>query len=209
MDGGYQNADKSGMGTISSLASTALQSVLSSVLQGTGSTTNQTGSSAGASSISVQPDNARLSPFAQMMSELQQLQQSDPSKFQQVTQQIATNLSSAAQTAQANGNTSAANQLNQLAADFTNASKSGQMPSGQDLAQALGGHHHHHHGHAASANSDSTTSSSDTSSSTANQGLSQLLSTLDAAGSQNDSTNPMAIILNTLSNAGISVSTGS
>ena len=197
------------MGTISSLASNALQSVLSSVLQGTGLTTNQTGSSAGASSIGLQSDNTRLSPFAQMMSELQQLQQSNPSQYQQVTQQIATNLSSAAQTAQANGNTSAANQLNQLATDFTNASKSGQLPSSQDLAQALGGHHHHHHAHAASGSSNSNSSSSDTSSSSSSQGLSQLLSTLEATGSQNDSTNPMAIILNTLSNAGIGVSTGS
>src|ERR1019366_2800930 len=43
------------------------------------------------------------------------------------------------------GNTTAATQLNQLATDFTSASKSGQLPSVQDLAQAVGGHHHHHH----------------------------------------------------------------
>ena len=72
------------------------------------------------------------------MSTLQQLQQSDPTKYQQVTQQIATNLQSAAQTAQAEGNTTAANQLNQLATDFTNASQSGQLPNVQDLAQAIG-----------------------------------------------------------------------
>jgi hypothetical protein len=69
-----------------------------------------------------------------MMSTLQQLQQSDPAKYQQVTKQIATNLTSAAQTAEAGGNTTAANQLNQLAADFTNASQSGQLPNVRDLA---------------------------------------------------------------------------
>ena len=107
------------------------------------------------SPVAQPPDNSRLSPFAQLMSTLQKLQQSDPAKYQQVTQQIATNLQSAAQTAQTAGNTTAATQLNQLATDFTNASKSGQLPNIQDLAQAVGGHHrHHHHAHAASADSD-------------------------------------------------------
>ncbi len=81
------------------------------------------------------------------MNTLQQLQQSNPTNYQQVTQQIATNLQAAAQTAQSEGNTTAANQLNQLATDFTNASTSGQLPNIQDLAQAMGGHHHHHHHH--------------------------------------------------------------
>jgi hypothetical protein len=56
---------------------------------------------------------SQLSPFAQILSSLQQLQQSNPSPYQQVTQQIATNLQKA-KTAQSEGDTTAANQLKQL-----------------------------------------------------------------------------------------------
>ena len=105
------------------------------------------------SSVQPQADNTQISPFAQMLNQLQQLQQSDPTKYQQVTQQIATNLQSAAQTAQSEGNSTKANQLNQLATDFTNASKTGQPVNLQDTAHAIGGHHHrHHHAHAAGQN---------------------------------------------------------
>src|SRR5579863_6886978 len=180
------------MGSINNLSSSYIQSVLNNVLQSSGLTNNPTNlSSAGISSVTPPPDNGQLSPFAQLMSTLQQLQQSDPTKYQQITQQIASNLQSAAQTATTDGNSTAANQLNQLATDFTNASKSGQLPNIQDLAQALGGHHHHHHGH----HSDADSSSSSASSSTSN-------------GTQNTSLNPMSIIMNTLSTAGISVSNG-
>jgi hypothetical protein len=79
--------------------------------------------------------------------------------------------------------------LNQLATDFTSASKNDQLPNIQDLAQSLGAqHHHHHHSHHAPASSDST----------ANQ----------ATQTQNDALNPMTIILNTLSSDGVGVSNG-
>src|ERR1019366_2993472 len=113
-----------------------LQSILTSALQSTGLTTNSTNNSlstSASSSVSQSPDNSRLSPFAQVMSELQQLQQSDPSKYQQLTSQIATNLQTASQTAAAAGNTTAATQLNQLASDFSSASKNGQLPNVQSL----------------------------------------------------------------------------
>lgn len=162
------------MGSISSLSSSLIHSVLNTVLQGTGLTTN-TGNrlnTAGASSLTLPTDSSQLSPFAQLMNTLQQLQQSDPTKYGQVTGQIAANLQNAAKTAQSQGNTTAANQLNQLAADFTNASKTGQLPNILDLAQAAGahGHHHDHQSHSGSSDADSS---------------------------------PMNIILNTLSNAGI------
>ena len=214
---GYENADKEDMstGSINPLSSGYLQSILTSAIQGVGKTTSTTSNSlsgVGASSSSQSPDSTQLSPFAQMLSELQQLQQSDPTKYQQVTQQVATNLQSAAQTAQANGNTTAANQLNQLATDFTNASKSGQLPSIQDLAQAIGGgHHHHHHAHSASADSDGssgTNTSSSSTSTSASQALSQLLAAYQANGGQTDPLNPMSIILNTLSSSGISGTNG-
>jgi hypothetical protein len=159
-----------------------LQSVLSTTLQGAGLT-----SKTDASSLQLPPDNSQLSPFVQLMNTLQQLQQSDPTKYQQVTQQIATNLQSAAQTAQSSGNTTAANQLNQLATDFTNASTSGQLPNIQDMAQAMGGHHHHHHRSSATSSSSST--------------LDQLLAAFQTSATQNDSLDPTSIILNTLSSS--------
>ncbi|HUJ51299.1 MAG TPA: hypothetical protein VLW25_13910 [Bryobacteraceae bacterium] len=186
--------------SINSLSSSYLQSILGTALQNAGVTAGQT-NSINASLSALQSDQGQLSPFVQVMSTLQQLQQSDPSQYQQVTQQIATNLQSAAQTAQSQGNTAAANQLNQLASDFTSASQNGQLPNVQDLAKALSGHHHHgggHHHHAASS-SDSSTSSTDAGSS--GSSLSQLLSAFQTDQSQ--ALNPMSIIENTLSSAGI------
>lgn len=127
--------------SVNNLSSSLLQSILTKALQGTGST-GQSKSGNNLLSIAPQSDNGQLSTFPQLLSALQQLQQSDPAKYQQVTQQIATNLQSASQTAQSGGNTTAANQLSQLATDFTNASSNGQLPNIQDLARAIGGHHH-------------------------------------------------------------------
>jgi len=132
------------MSPINSLSSSFMQSIL-----GSGSSASKSKSATEALSVSPQPEKTQLSPLAQSMSQLQQLQQSDPTKYQQVTQQIATNLQAAAQSAQTAGNPAAAAQLNQLATNFTKASQSGQMPDTHDLAKAAGGHHHHHSGHAA------------------------------------------------------------
>ena len=176
-----------------------LQSVLSTTLQGAGLTTKTN-----SSSLQSTSDNSQLSPFVQVMNTLQQLQQSDPSKYQQVTQQIATNLQAAAQTAQSSGNTTAATQLNQLATDFTNASTSGQLPNIQDLAQAMSGHHHHHH-HSSTASSDPNSTSSASSTTSSSSTLDQLLASFQAGAAQSDSLNPMSIILNTLSTSGLGV----
>ena len=198
--------------------SSYLQSIVGTALQSTG-LTSTTANNTSTASVGLQSDNGQLSPFAEMMSTLQQLQQSDPAKYQQVTQQIATNLQSAAQTATADGNTTAASQLNQLATDFTNASQNNQLPNIQDLAQAVGGgghHHHHHHAHAASSSSSSDSSSSSTgatsaastSNSSGTNPIDQLLAAFQANTSQNDAFNPASIIMNTLSSAGISISNG-
>ncbi|HUJ22328.1 MAG TPA: hypothetical protein VLX58_12430 [Bryobacteraceae bacterium] len=198
------------MSSINDLSSSYLQSILSSVLQNAGPKANNNNlSGIGPSSITPQPDHSQLSPFAQLMSTLQQLQQSDPTQYQQVTQQIATNLQNAAQAAQSQGNTAAANELNQLAGDFTNASQTGQLPNIKDLAQAIGGHHHHHHHfHADSDAASSSDSSSSSAASSANQTVSQLLLTLQGNQSQSDALNPMGIIMNTLCKAGITSSNG-
>ena len=160
----------------------SVDSILSTALQKVGLTSNGTAnslSSIAGSTPAQQPDSSQLSPLGQVLSTLQQLQQSNPTEYKQVTQQIATNLTSAAQTAQTDGNTTVANQLTQLAGDFTNASTSGQLPNIQDLAQAVGGggggHHHHHH----QAESSSSTPSTST------------------------SQNPLSIIANALSSAGV------
>jgi len=195
---------------ISNLSNSYLESLLAST------STNNLGSTAALST--TQSDSGQLSPFSQLLSTLQQLQQSNPTEYAQVTEQISTNLQSAAQTATADGNSTAASQLNQLATDFNNASTSGQLPNIQDLAQAIGGgghHHHHHHFDSSSSSStgsdssSSTSSTSSTSSSTTsatNQILNELLSAFEANGGQsNESLNPMSIISNTLTSAGITI----
>jgi len=229
------------MGSINNLSSTSyIQSLLAGVLQGTGLTnkTNQT-STLNLGALTSQADNSQLSPFAKVLSTLQQLQQSNPAQYQQVTQQIATNLQTAAQTAQSQGNTTAANQLNQLATDFSNASKSGQLPNIQDLAKAISGHHHHHHGHAGGdpdggpnsgpispPNSGPITPPNSGPISPPNSGpitpptsttinsrspeplTSPLASFLANAGQNSNALNPASIILNTLSTAGLTGTTG-
>jgi hypothetical protein len=191
--------------SLNSLSSNYLQSILGTALQGAGLSTSQTNST---SPLAQQSDNGQLSPFAQLLNTLQQLQQSNPTQYQQVTQQIATNLQSAAQTATTDGNTTAASQLNQLSSDFSQASQNGQLPSVQDLAQAVGAQHHHgghHHFHAESSDpdSDSSTTNSSSSGSTAATSLSQLLASFQTNENQNDALNPLNIIQNTLTTAGI------
>jgi G3E family GTPase len=135
------------------------------------------------------------------MATLQQLQQNNPTQYQQVTQQIASNLKSAAATAQANGNTTQASELTQLSTDFSNASQNNQLPNVQDLAQAVAGGHAHGHHHHTSGTDTSSSDSSDANS------LSQALSAfLAQSTSQQNSLNPLTIIDNTLTSAGISIS---
>ena len=191
------------MSSINNLTSSYLQSILSSTLLNAGVMQNGTTTTSINASPVIQPgDNSSLSPLAQLMSTLQQLQQSDPSKYQQVTQQIASNLQSAAQTAQSQGNTTAASQFNQLSQDFTNASQSAQLPNASDLAKAAHGHHHYHHFHggSSSSTSDSSTNNSSSSTSTSSTGSSS------GETAQSNALNPMSIIWNTLSQAGITTS---
>jgi len=182
------------MSAISSISSNYIQSLLSN--------TNPLKSGATASQLQ-QADQSQLSPFAQIVSKLQDLQQSDPAKYKQVTEQISANLTAAAQTAQSNGNTTAATQLNQLASDFSDASKSGNLPNFKDLAQAVaGGHHGHHHAHAAKPKTDSDGDNDQSSSQ-----LSQLLNGIQPGGTQTGSSfDPAAIIFSTLQSAGLTSS---
>ncbi len=156
----------------------------------------QNTSSASSTTTTTQSDAGQLSPFAQIFSQLQQLQQNDPAKYSQVTQEISTNLANAAQTAQANGDTTAASRLLQLSSDFSKASQTGQMPDFQNGAQngmqATGGHHRHHHAHpAADPDGDSSTSSS-------TNNTDPFLAAFQNNTSQNNAYDPFAIIANTL-----------
>jgi len=123
-----------GIGSIVNLASGYLQSLI-------------TGGSANSSSqSSIAPTGngtgANTSPFARILSSLQQLQQSNPSQYTQVTQQISTSLQTTANSATAAGNTGFASEVSQLSTDFQKASTSGQLPNVQDLARAIGVGHH-------------------------------------------------------------------
>lgn len=187
---------------VSGITGSYLQSMLGTALQGTrsASTTTRSPGLTSPTSVSQTPEVDHPSPFGVLLDTLQQLQQSDPVKFSQVTQQIANKLTSAAGTAQSSGNTTAANALSQLASDFTTASQNSQLPSIQDLASAvhLIGQH----------SQPSSSESGGSSNSTANQKLSQMLSGLQTDASHDSSLNPMSIILSTLSNAGIGGSIG-
>jgi hypothetical protein len=204
------------MSPISALSGNYLQSVLSTVLQTSGLTGKNSSanlSSSSVSSIGLPSDSPQLSPFAQVLNQLQQLQQSDPAKYQQVTGQIAANLQAASQTAETNGNSAASAQLSQLATDFKNASQNGQLPNVQDLSQALAGHHHHHHHAQPASSSDSSSTGDSSSGSSVSQELQQLLAAFrsvssgsGATGTGNSALDPMSIIENTLTSAGVGAS---
>jgi hypothetical protein len=196
------------IGSLTNITNSYLQSLIASSVGNQPNTTN----SSNAASAAQAADVNQLSPFAELLSTLQQLQQSNPTQYSQVTEQIATNLTTAANTAQANGNTTAAGILNQLAADFSNASQNNQLPSIQDLAQALQHHgHHHHHGHGGTGSTGSSSSSSANGSTSSSTGsatrdlFSQLIASYQSTAASTQSIDPMAIITGTLANAGISL----
>ncbi len=139
------------MGSISS-ANSYLQplistSVISTTLQNAGLNNNTNSARVAESSLGLKSDSPEISPLAQMMTTLQQLQQTDPAKYKEVTGQIATTLQKAAQSAQSDGNTTVVAALNQLSSEFQDASQTGQMPNLKNLATAHSGHHGHHHAH--------------------------------------------------------------
>lgn len=198
---------------LSNIANPYIQSLTNAAMSALNSYAGASGTSGVSSTAIPQDGSPQLSPFAQLMSTLQQLQQNSPSQYQTVTQQIAANLKSASQTAQASGNTAQAQQLNTLATDFQNASTNSQLPNVADLAQAMGGHHHHHHcgggqsssTAAASSGSTASTSGSSASAGSSSESLSQLLAAYSTTSASGDALNPMNIIFNTLSSAGVTL----
>jgi len=164
------------------ISNSPVQHVISTTLQSGDKPTQPT-----AAEALPKSDSAQVSPFAQLVHTLHKLQKSDPVKYAQVTKQIATNLQSAAQTAQSQGNSAAASQLNQLASDFSQASQSGQIPNLQSL---------------------SSTSGDNAGNTGAGAPLHHLLSLFQASanlGLDRTSINPQAVVLQTLTNAGSKV----
>jgi|SRR5580692_10085062 hypothetical protein len=103
--------------------------------------TGAAGSSSASNTASTKTPSTnadRISPFAQVLSSLQELEQSNPSQYRQVTRQVASNLKTASRSATAAGNAPLGSRLAQLSTDFNKASTSGQLPNVQDLAQAIG-----------------------------------------------------------------------
>lgn len=102
---------------------------------------NSANQSGNASALSIgnasSGSSKQLSPFAQMLTELQQVEQSNPANYAKMTQQISTNLAAASSTAKIRGNSALASQLTSLSKDFASASQSGQMPNVTDLAGAI------------------------------------------------------------------------
>jgi DNA polymerase III gamma/tau subunit len=188
------------MSTFAINNSSYLQPILATTVQGTGSTNKIAGNTT--TDIASAADNGQISRFAQVLNTLQQLQQSNPAKYRQLTTQIATSLQNAAQTAQSEGNTTAASRLTQLARDFANASQNRQLPNIRDLAQAIGGHHQHHHAQPAS-----TVSDTDSSAGSGNQVPQRILAAFQSGGTTaSDPLDPMTVIANTLASSRITVS---
>jgi hypothetical protein len=175
----------------------------------TASADKMSDNSTAALALSVaQEPTPELSPLAQIVSELQELQQDNPAEYAQIASQISSNLQAAAQTAQTAGSTTSASQLAQLATVFTNASQSGQLPDIQDLIQADG---YHYYASSSSTGSDSGSSSSSSSGSNnspdggSDQGSNQIAPYAYENNGQDGSASPLAIILDTLVTPGTSL----
>ena len=200
------------LNAVSNIPDPYLQSLYNSALSATN--TNSTTTAAGSGNVDPsslalpQDSSAQLSPFAQMLTSLQNLQQSDPARYKQVTAQIATDLQDAAKTATADGNTAQADQLNQLSTDFNKASQDGSLPNIGDLAKAAGGvhgHHHHHMGPPPSSSGDST-DATDPNDPTAAGDLSKQISAFlenSTSSAPSSALDPMSIIGNALNSGGV------
>jgi hypothetical protein len=170
------------LGPLVNLASGYVQSLFSNPAAGTTQAGITQPGSANASGTS------QLSPFAQVLSNLQQLEQSSPIQYATVTRQIAGGLQTAAQSATASGYNGLAGTLNQLSSDFSSASTTSQLPNVQDLAQLIGA---------------GTSTSTSTAANGATSNLNQFLQSLKASQSGNPSLSAQSIIDSTLSSAGL------
>ncbi len=124
--------------SVTSISDLARQHMLNILGYGSSSQAGGLSNNALSNNLTMGGSNSgTLSPFAQMLSQLQKLEQSSPTQYAQVSQQISTNLSAAASTAQTRGNSKLATQLNTLSKDFSTASQTGQLPNVKDLESVM------------------------------------------------------------------------
>jgi hypothetical protein len=71
----------------------------------------------------------QVSPFAQVLGSLHQLQQMNPTQYERVAMQISDNLATASRSATLNGNPALGGQLTRLSTDFRTAATSGHLPN--------------------------------------------------------------------------------
>lgn len=123
--------------SITSIQGSSAAQYISAITSGTTSQTSATSATGS--------DGSTISPQADLMNKLKQLQETDPAEFKAVTQQISDQLKTEA----GNATGSQADSLNKMSANFAAASSSGTMAALQPQQGAQsgssGGHHHHHH----------------------------------------------------------------
>jgi len=123
------------MDMVSSISDLARQHMLSILgYSSTGQSSSTGNLSIGTSTGST---STPASPFAQMLTELQQMEQANPSQYAQVSQQISTNLAAASSSALARGNTKLSTSLATLSKDFSSAAQSGKLPNITDLMNTM------------------------------------------------------------------------
>jgi hypothetical protein len=120
--------------SVSSLSDLSRQHMLS--ILGYNSTGQSSQAGVGAS-LAASKNGGQLSPFAQILAQMQQVEQANPAQYSKMTQQISTNLLAASSSAQIRGNSTLAGQLTALSKDFAAASQTGQIPNVNDLASAM------------------------------------------------------------------------
>ena len=114
-----------------------------SALTALNNTSNTADSDAAQAATSTPASSTTVSKPGELLAKLSQLQQQDPAKFKQVTEQISDDLKTAASTASG----PQAQFLGKLSDDFAQASSTGKLDSLKPPAPGEhGGAVHHHHG---------------------------------------------------------------
>lgn len=172
-------------------------------------------SSAAVQDASDQNGASGVSKLGSYMKQLEELQSSDPTKFKEVTAEIAQKLKDAAQTATDNGDDGQAQALSDLADQFTTASENGSMPDlrPKDGARAQGpmGPPPPPPPDASSASSSTATDSDSDASSdiTTSAGVAKYTEMLKLFASMSSDSNPMNTLEDILGNVFSSSSSGS
>jgi len=160
------------MSSVSSLSASGIYSLLYPQ-----DNSNANGSTSTTSSNPI--DTVNISGPGQLLSELQQLQQTDPSKLRQVADDIAQQLQTAAQQ---QGQTGFGQFLTNLANKFENVADTGDASQLQSGQQVHGhGHHHHHQTYDSTGQSVTPTSSTTSTGSPIDQLLSSIAGTVSQA----------------------------